>query len=224
MTLDSTPTDQATRVPVGTCESCGRQLKVKQHAIKRQMHLTCRCGTVTVLTADESQVQRAAKLRRTVPRKRREQKIKRKWIPDPQGPRHCIKCGKATPSEVGMEEWAMFVYGRPGSVSLSGCLPWSIVVLAVILTGGIGIVLILFIHFLSPILQALSVRIGGAACRPLHRCSVCKTTSDVPVVRNDSNREVPPPLATDLSDGEVNKDNLEPTSAGDVATRAAPEK
>ena len=32
------------RVVVGQCESCGRPLRVKAHAVRDGMHLTCKCG------------------------------------------------------------------------------------------------------------------------------------------------------------------------------------
>ena len=47
------PPPQTGRVTVGTCSACGRDLRVKAHAVRPTLHLTCKCGaknTVTVAT------------------------------------------------------------------------------------------------------------------------------------------------------------------------------
>lgn len=40
----------AGRVVVGTCTSCGRELRVKASAVRPTLHLTCKCGARNVVT------------------------------------------------------------------------------------------------------------------------------------------------------------------------------
>ncbi len=42
------------RVAVGECQSCHRPLRVKKHAIKREMNLTCKCGHANKLIVPEA--------------------------------------------------------------------------------------------------------------------------------------------------------------------------
>lgn len=37
------------RIVVGECENCHRPLRVKAHGVKREMHLTCKCGHVNII-------------------------------------------------------------------------------------------------------------------------------------------------------------------------------
>jgi hypothetical protein len=41
------------RVAVGECQSCHRPLRVKKHAIRREMSLTCKCGHANKLIVPE---------------------------------------------------------------------------------------------------------------------------------------------------------------------------
>ena len=38
------------RVTVGKCSSCGRDLRVKAHAVRPTLHLTCKCGAKNLVT------------------------------------------------------------------------------------------------------------------------------------------------------------------------------
>lgn len=38
------------RVTVGSCTACGRELRVKAHAVRPTLHLTCKCGATNVVT------------------------------------------------------------------------------------------------------------------------------------------------------------------------------
>lgn len=42
------------RVVVGECENCHRPLRVKAHAVTREMHLTCKCGHVNTIHVPET--------------------------------------------------------------------------------------------------------------------------------------------------------------------------
>jgi hypothetical protein len=47
---------QTQRVTVGRCTACGRDLRIKAHAVRPTLHLTCKCGaknTVTQTTDEE---------------------------------------------------------------------------------------------------------------------------------------------------------------------------
>ncbi|MHC4062683.1 MAG: hypothetical protein ACYSR6_13930 [Planctomycetota bacterium] len=41
------------RPVVGHCEKCGKPLRVRAHAVKGEMHLTCKCGQQNVITVHE---------------------------------------------------------------------------------------------------------------------------------------------------------------------------
>jgi hypothetical protein len=51
-----------TRVVVGTCEHCGRELRVVDHGVRESMHLTCRCGARNLIRPSPELVERASKL------------------------------------------------------------------------------------------------------------------------------------------------------------------
>jgi hypothetical protein len=42
------------KVVVGECENCHRELRVKAHAVKKEMHLTCKCGHANTIHPPES--------------------------------------------------------------------------------------------------------------------------------------------------------------------------
>lgn len=41
---------QTQRVTVGTCTACGRDLRIKAHAVRPTLHLTCKCGAKNTVT------------------------------------------------------------------------------------------------------------------------------------------------------------------------------
>lgn len=45
---------RTTRVVVGSCEQCGRALRVKERGIRPRMRLTCKCGHVNLIERAES--------------------------------------------------------------------------------------------------------------------------------------------------------------------------
>jgi len=54
---DASPPDShipTSRVKVGVCEQCGRDLRVKKAGIHKQMTLTCKCGAMNLITVSDA--------------------------------------------------------------------------------------------------------------------------------------------------------------------------
>ena len=52
------------RVKVGSCEKCGRDLRVKPWGVRPEMHLTCKCGHMNTVRNKAAARKRAAEARR----------------------------------------------------------------------------------------------------------------------------------------------------------------
>jgi len=54
------------KIPVGKCEKCGHEFKVKAHAVKANLHLTCKYGHRVYIRPDQSSIDRSKVIRNTI--------------------------------------------------------------------------------------------------------------------------------------------------------------
>jgi hypothetical protein len=67
-------------VAIGMCPDCGNTLKAREHAPRKQMHITCRCGWRGDLQVDDALVQRAGLMRASGAGHRRPKSIWRRFV------------------------------------------------------------------------------------------------------------------------------------------------
>jgi hypothetical protein len=82
----------------------------------------------------------------------------------------CPSCGRRTPQEAKVRPWWNVVFGDPAKGTMSGCLPFLLVMLLV--ATGVGILLA---FLLWPLLPLLPLALGQALFPRPRRCAVCRT-------------------------------------------------